>query len=378
MVSDKNKNQIKKETVREGAARRSRRISRTAGLAPGTLVHVGEERAGKIRITFLDYDKDNFQEKEVALAKECFPLRDTDTMSWINIDGIHDMAAIEQIGKCYEIHPLVLEDIVNTEQRPKKEDFGDYCYVVLKMLTFDEVKGRIVSEQASFILGRNHVISFQETIGDIFDSVRDRIRLGKGSIREMGADYLLYALLDAVVDGYFVILEKMGDKLEGLEEEVIKNPEPRLLQRIHRIKNQMGLLRRSVWPLREVVGGLARSESALVSTSARPFFRDVYDHTIQVIETMESYRDMVSGLLDVYLSSMSNRTNEIMKVLTIFAAIFIPLMFITGIYGMNFDTTVSAFNMPELAWVYGYPFAWAVMAGTAGIMLFFFKKKKWL
>ena len=375
MAEEKNK---QRPRGKYGAGRGSRKISRTAGLAPGTLVHVGEERVGGIRITFLDYDKDNFQEKEVAFAKECFPLRDTDTISWINIDGIHDMGAIEQIGKCYKIHPLVLEDIVNTEQRPKLEDFGAYCYVVLKMLTFDDVKGRVVSEQVSLILGHNHVISFQETIGDIFDRLRERIRQGKGSIREMGADYLLYALLDAIVDGYFVILERMGERLEGLEEEVIKNPEPSLLQRIHRIKNQMGLLRRSVWPLREVIGGLSRSESALVTPAARPFFRDVYDHTIQVIETMESYRDMVSGLLDVYLSSLSNRTNEIMKVLTIFAAVFIPLMFITGIYGMNFDTAASPFNMPELTWVFGYPFAWGLMLGTVSIMFFFFKRKKWL
>ncbi len=377
MAEEKSKQRPKRETAKNGSARGSRKISRTAGLAPGTLVHVGEERAGRIRITFLDYDAQNFQEKEVATAKECFPLRDTQTISWINIDGIHDMVSIEQIGKCYKIHPLVLEDIVNTEQRPKIEDFGTYCYVVLKMLTFDDVKGRVVSEQVSLILGQNHVISFQETIGDIFDPVRERIRQHKGMIREMGADYLLYTLLDAVVDGYFVILEKMGERLEGLEEEVIKDPEPQLLQRIHGVKSQMGLLRRSVWPLREVIGGLVRSESSLVTPAARPFFRDVYDHTIQVIETMESYRDMVSGLLDVYLSSLSNRTNEIMKVLTGFAAIFIPLTFIVGLYGMNFNTA-SPFNMPELNWRYGYPFAWGLMITTVASMFFFFKKKKWL
>jgi len=377
MAQEKNKQRSKKDAGKDAAVRGSRRISRTAGLAPGTLVHVGEERAGGIRITFLDYDKQNFQEKEVAVAKECFPLRDTQTISWINIDGIHDTVSIEQIGKCYKIHPLVLEDIVNTEQRPKLEDFGTYCYVVLKMLTFDETECRIVSEQVSLILGHNHVISFQETIGDIFDSVRERIRQGKGIIREMGPDYLLYNLLDALVDGYFVILEKMGERLEGLEEEAIKNPEPHLLQRIHHVKNQMGLLRRSVWPLREVVGGLARSASPLVTPAARPFFRDVYDHTIQVIETMETYRDMVSGLLDVYLSSVSNRTNEIMKVVTIFAAIFIPLTFITGVYGMNFNTS-SPFNMPELTWRYGYPFVWGLMIATVVLMLALFKRKKWL
>jgi len=270
------------------------------------------------------------------------------------------------------LHPLILEDIVNTEQRPKMEDFEQYIFVVLKMLQYNEKEDEIIAEQVSLILGSNFVISFQETEGDIFDPIRDRIRNSKGRIRKMGADYLAYALLDAVVDNYFTILEKIGEKIETVEEELVANPIPETLQIIHTMKREMIFLRKSVWPLREVVGGLQRAESALIQESTGIYLRDVYDHTIQVIDTIETFRDMISGMLDIYMSSVSNKMNEVMKVLTIFAAIFIPLTFIAGIYGMNFQ------YMPELEWQLGYFAVLLIMLLVAVSLLVYFRKKKWL
>lgn len=303
---------------------------------------------------------------------ECYPFKEKPTVTWINIDGIHDVDIIERIGKNYGIHPLLLEDIVNTEQRPKIEDFEDYLFLILKMLSLDEEDREIKIEQVSLVIGPNYVLSFQEREGDVFDPLRDRIRRAKGRIRKMGADYLAYALLDAIVDGYFLILERIGDKIEGLEEDLISHPDTKILQAIHYLKREMIFLRRSVWPLREVISGMSRKESTLIKESTEIFLRDVYDHTIQVIDTIETYRDMVSGMLDTYLSSISNRMNEVMKVLTIFAAIFIPLTFVAGIYGMNF-----AF-MPELGLKWGYFAALAVMASMAITMLIYFRRKKWL
>ena len=325
-----------------------------------------------MKIRVIDYDESDLQEKEIVKIDECYPYKEKPTVTWINIDGIHDVDIIERIGKNYGVHPLLLEDIVNTEQRPKIEDFEDYLFLILKMLSFDEKQREIKIEQVSLVVGPNYVLSFQEKEGDVFDPLRDRIRRAKGRIRKMGADYLAYALLDAIVDGYFLILEKIGDKIEGLEENLISHPDTKILQAIHYLKREMIFLRRSVWPLREVISVMSRKESTLIKESTGIFLRDVYDHTIQVIDTIETYRDMVSGMLDTYLSSISNRMNEVMKVLTIFAAIFIPLTFVAGIYGMNF-----AF-MPELGWKWGYFAALTVMASMAISMLIYFRRKKWL
>jgi len=349
-----------------------RRKSRKAGLPPGTLVHVGEEKTAKVKITVIDYDESNLQEKEIVKIDECYPFKEKPTVTWINIDGVHDVDVIEKIGKNYGIHPLLLEDIVNTEQRPKIEDFEGYLFLVIKMLSFDEKQREIKIEQVSLVLGPNYVLSFQEREGDVFDPVRDRIRRAKGRIRKMGADYLAYALLDAIVDGYFLILERIGDRIEELEESLISQPDTKTLTAIHYLKREMIFLRRSVWPLREVISGMSRKESTLIKESTEIFLRDVYDHTIQVIDTIETYRDMVSGMLDTYLSSISNRMNEVMKVLTIFAAIFIPLTFVAGIYGMNFS------YMPELGWKWGYFAALAIMAAICISMLIYFRNKKWL
>jgi magnesium transporter len=349
-----------------------KRHSNTAGLPPGTLVHIGERKLEAVRITVIDYDEREFQEKQVATVEECFSFKQTPTVSWINIDGIHDVGIIEKLGGHFGLHPLILEDILNTGQRPKCEDYEDYIYIVIKMLSYDDKSGTIKAEQVSVVLGSNFVVSFQESVGDVFEQIRDRIRNDKGRVRKMGADYLAYALLDAVVDGYFIILEKLGEKIEQMEEQLVAEPTNETVRQIHSVKRELVSLRRSVWPLRELINELAKTESPLIKESTRLYLRDVYDHTIQVIDTVETFRDMVSGMLDIYLSSLSNRMNAVMKVLTIIATIFIPLTFIAGIYGMNFK------YMPELEWRWGYAGVLLVMAAVAVIMLIYFKKKKWL
>jgi magnesium transporter len=320
----------------------------------------------------IDYNENSFQEKQVTKIEDCFEFKKTPTVSWINIDGLHNVEIIEKIGKHYGFHSLVLEDILHTGQRPKFEDLDSYIFIVLMMLRFDEESQTVVSEQVSMVLGTNYVISFQENVGDVFEQIRDRIRNAKGRIRKMGPDYLMYALLDAIVDSYFAILEKLGEKIESMEEELVGDPSEKTLHQIHNMKREMIGLRKSVWPLRELINGVERSESDFIQDTTGAYLRDVYDHTIQVIDTVESFRDMVSGMLDIYLSSISNRMNAVMKVLTIIATIFIPLTFVAGIYGMNFE------NMPELKWRYGYFGVWFIMLIITGCMIFYFKKKKWL
>ncbi len=347
--------------------------SKKSGLPPGTLVHIGEKKTEKTKITIVDYDEAKFEEKEAKTIEECFPFKDKPTTTWINIEGVHEIDLIEKIGKYFDLHPLLLEDIANTEQRPKMEDYGEYVFIVLKMLSYDENTTEIKAEQVSVILGANFVISFQEGIkGDVFDSVRERIRSGKGKIRKMGADYLAYALMDAVVDNYFIILEKLGEKIEVTEEILLTNPTSETSRAIHHLKREMIFLRKSVWPLREVLNCLERGESSLIHANTRIYLRDVYDHTVQIIDTVETFRDMLSGMLEVYLSSISNRMNQIMKVLTIIATIFIPLTFIAGIYGMNFK------YMPELEWRWAYFVVLGVMAVIGIWMVIYFRKKKWL
>ena len=353
-------------------ARLIKKRSKKAGLPPGTLIHIGERKTGKVKITIIDYDEAQFQEKEAETIEECFPFKDKPTVIWINIDGIYQVEDIEKIGKRFDLHPLLLEDILNTDQRPKMEDFEDYIFIVLKMLYHDEKENEINVEQVSLILGSNFVISFQEREGDVFNPIRERIRNGKGRIRKMGADYLAYALIDAIVDNYFIILEKIGERIEDMEEGLVTNPVPETLQAIHKSKRDIIFLRKSVWPLREVISGLERTGSLLIKESTDVYLRDVYDHTIQVIDTTETFRDMISGVLDIYLSSISNKMNEVMKVLTMIATIFIPLTFMAGIYGMNFK------YMPELGWRPGYFAVLSVMVIMSIGMLIYFRKKKWL
>jgi magnesium transporter len=342
------------------------------GLPPGTIVHVGEERHGRVKLSVMGYDEKQFQEKEVNTVEDGIFKEKTSKVTWLNIDGVHQPEIIEQVGKHFGLHPLVLEDIANTGQRPKMEDFDDYIFVVLRMLRFDEKENETKTEQISIILGADFVISFQEKEGDVFDPIRERIRNNKGRLRKMGADYLAYALIDAIVDNYFMILEKLGEAIEEVEDKLVTNPTAETLQTIHDLKREMVFLHKSVWPLREVINRLERSESPLINKSTCIYLRDVYDHTIQVMDSVETFRDMLSGMLDIYLSSVSNRMNEVMKVLTVIATIFIPLTFVAGVYGMNFK------DMPELGQIWGYPAILALMLTIALVMVMYFRRKKWI
>ncbi len=343
-----------------------------AGSSPGTLVHVGEQKVDETRITLIDYDEAHLDERVLDDIEDAFPLRDLPTVTWINIDGLHEIDIIEKIGQHFNIHPLVLEDIVNTGQRPKTEEFEDVIYVILKMLHYNENSEKISSEQFSLVLGPNFLISFQEIQGDVFKTVRDRIRKPKTRIRKAGCDYLAYALIDAIVDHYFVLLEALGDKIEDIETQLLDHPTRDTLEIIHEMKREMIYLRKQIWPIREMINGLVKGESSLIQEQLHVYLRDVYDHTIQIIDTIESYRDILSGMLDIYLSTLSNRMNEVMKVLTIIATIFIPITFVAGIYGMNFKF------MPELEWRWGYFMVWGIIIVVVGIMVGFFKKKQWL
>lgn len=346
--------------------------SRKIGKSPGTLIHIGDKLLEQPSMTVMDYDADTCSEKKLESVEDCFPFKDTSTVTWININGLHDTDLIHTIGTHFELHPLVLEDIVHTGQRPKMEEFENYLFIVLKMLYHVKDTGDVRAEQVSLILGKNFVISFQESEGDVFDPVRERIRNNRGRIRKQGSDYLLYGLMDAVVDNYFVVLEKIGEKTEALEDLLMTDPKPEALQAIHSLRSETIFLRRSVWPLRDVISGLEKGEPGLITEPVTLYFRDVYDHTIQVAETIETCRDLVSGMHDMYLSVVSNRMNEIMKVLTIIATIFIPLTFIAGIYGMNFK------YMPELEWKWSYPAVWIVLFLVGCVMVAYFKKRKWL
>jgi magnesium transporter len=354
--------------IRNLAAKRAGK----AGQPPGTLHYPGEEAKEEIQINYLDYDKDNYQEKEVKEISELEKVKESNTVTWINVIGLTDLDKISKLCNLFNIHPLVQEDIIHVHQRPKIEEHENSLYIVLKMLNYNNKLHEIDSEQVSIVVGDNYVITFQERAGDVFDPIRDRLKNKKGRIRNQPADYLAYALIDVIVDNYFIILEKVGDRIEIIEEELVNQPSEATLEQIYKFKNEMIFLRKSVWPLREVINGLQKSDSHFMNSSVKLYLRDVYDHTIQVIETVETIRDMLGGMLDIYLSSVSNRMNEVMKVLTIIATIFIPLTFIAGIYGMNFE------YMPELSLRNGYFVVLLVMIVVALYMVYFFKKKDWL
>jgi magnesium transporter len=349
-----------------------KQTSHKKGLQPGALIYIGEQKVEKVRIRVIDYDKDNLQEHEFETIEECFPFKNKSSISWINIDGLHDIEILRKLGAEFGIHNLVLEDVLNTDLRPAIDDYGDYIYITLKMLYYDETRNVIMEEQLSLVLFENMVISFQERVGDTFEPVRNRIRGGKGRIRNVGADYLAYALIDAVVDNYFYVLEKLGECIEGLEDELMNDTSDKTLRNIHSLKREMVLLRKFIWPVRELVNEFDRTESALIDKSTLLYVRDLYGHAVQLIDTLEAYRDMVSGMLDTYLSISGNKMNEVMKTLTIMASIFIPLTFIAGLYGMNFD------NMPELHKQWGYPVVLGIMVVVALCLIYYFKKKKWL
>ncbi len=343
------------------------------GTAPGTIVHTGVRKVEKVRVSTFDFDEMTCTElKDVEDIESLFDLRDSPTVTWVNIDGLHDTALIEKLGVHYGFHPLVLEDVVHVGQRPKLEEHEGYLYIVLSQLEWEGDQHMVVEDQVSLILGPNYVFSFQEQAGDDFESVRERIRQAKGKVRKQSADYLAYMLIDATVDNYFVILERLGEITEQIELELLEDPLPTTIQRLHQIKRELLVVRRAIWPLRDVLSGLNRGDSPLISESTRVYFRDVHDHAVQVLDTAETLRDVVGGMVEVYLAQVSIKTNETMKVLTMMASVFIPLTFIVGVYGMNFEF------MPELHASWGYPAVWAVMIGvTAGILLWF-RRQRWL
>ncbi|MFO7965680.1 MAG: magnesium/cobalt transporter CorA [Desulfobacterales bacterium] len=342
------------------------------GLSPGSLVHVGEKKSDRIIIRLMHYTDREFEEKECTTIDECFPYFNADGITWVNIDGLHDVEVIKTIGENRNLHPLILEDILNTHQSTKMDELDRYLFIISRMLYFNEHTDSLESEQVSLVLGKNFVITFQERKGDVFDPVRERIRTYKGRIRKMGADYLAYALMDIIVDNYFVVIDKIEDKIEHIEDSVMTAPRPEMLETLHYLKKDIILLRKSAWPLREIIMAIERDEPGLICEATIIYFKDLYDHTLQVMEAVETFRDLVSGMQDLYLTSISNRMNEVMKVLTVIATIFIPLTFITGIYGMNFN------DMPELAWPFGYPLVLMLMLIVGLLMVAYFRQKKWL
>jgi magnesium transporter len=360
---------------RSGLVLRGR--AKPPGASPGTVVHTGPRRVETVIYECFEYGDGAFREQHPADVLECFPFAPPPHITWVNVDGLHEVDRLRAIGERAGLHALVVEDVASTGQRPKVEDYDSQLYIVLRMLSYNDDHQVIEEEQLSLVLGPGFLLSFQEQPGDAFDAVRERLRNGKGSLRSRGADYLAYALIDAVVDHFFVVLEKLADRLEEVETEVIERPTPSSINRIHQLKRELLVMRKAVRPLRDVLNTMIRDDCALVTAPTRLFLRDAYDHTVQVIDTMETMRDLVSGLMDLYLSSVSNRMNEVMKVLTIIATLFIPLTFIAGIYGMNFDPDTSPMNMPELRWYWGYPFSLLLMGVTAAGLIAFFKRKGW-
>jgi magnesium transporter len=342
------------------------------GASPGTVMYVGEDRSDPIVITHIKYDSQGMTGPSQVGPSQVKPALGESGLSWYTIDGVHDTEVLRVIGENFQLHSLVVEDIANTAQRPKIEDFDNYIYIAMKMITFDSQAKELVAEHVSIILGQGFVLAFLEDEGDVFEPIRARIKAGKGKIRKLGADYLAYALMDAVIDNYFEVLEQIGEEIEEVEDEVVHTPSAKTLHTVHRLKRELIFLRRAVWPMRETANSLLRDESDLVSDETRLYLRDLYDHSVHVMDTVETLRDIVAGMLDVYLSSVSNKLNEVMKVLTVMSSVFIPLTFLAGVYGMNFQ------YMPELQWRYGYPVLMGSMAVVAVGLLVAFRRRGWI
>ncbi len=349
-----------------------RRRAKKPGSAPGTLVSSGPQKVERVRVRFLDYDEKQLNDNEEASIDECLKLKKLPTVSWINIDGLHEVELIGRVGERFEWHPLVQEDIASPGQRAKIEEYEGHTFVTLPMLTWNVERKEVIEEQLSLVVGENYVFSFQERYGDVFNGVRERIRAGRTRIRSRGSDYLAYALIDAVVDHYFTVIEEIGEFTEVLDERVLADSSQDTMQVLHALKRELITLRRAMWPVREMLNSILRSETHLFDDSTKVFMRDVQDHTVQALDTIESLRDVVSGMVDLYLSMVSFRANEIMKVLTIMASIFIPLTFFAGIYGMNFEF------MPELAVRWAYPALLLFMVVIGSGMVAFFRRKGWL
>ncbi len=349
-----------------------KRYSQKVGLPPGTLMYVGEERTEPIRITVTDYDETHLHEEEVQTIEACLPFKDTETVTWIHIEGIHDTEIIEEIGEHFGVNALVLEDLMSPTQLSKIEVYEDYVFIILKHLDVDTASLNISREQIGLIIGENFVISLQENLGSLFAPIHNRLKNGNSRVRKMHSDYLAYALMDVIVDNYFIVLEHLSNQIESVEEEAITNPTSEVLSKINELRRKCLLLRRPILPLRDVLNDVLDDEIPLFMPETSLYFRDVYDHLTQVIHTLETLRSAVSGLFDTYTSAVSHRMNEVMKVLTIVATFFIPLTFIAGIYGMNFK------SMPELEADWGYPIILLVMGGIGSAMFLYFKFRKWL
>ncbi|MBN1232426.1 MAG: magnesium/cobalt transporter CorA [Candidatus Coatesbacteria bacterium] len=347
--------------------------SKKAGLPPGSIVHIGDKITEKIGISLIKYGDNFCEEKKIENIEESFKEKDDISILWINIEGIHDTSIIEKTGTFFNLHPLLQEDIANSQQRPKIDEYADSFSLFLKMLTYNDDNNQLQSEQITLIFGKNFLITFQEGLkGDVFETVRARLRSGKGKIRKRGTDYLAYALVDAIIDNYFEILEKFGDEIEILEDELMQNPSPYTMQEIHILKREILLLRKSAWPLREVINHLQKEENPLINELTKIYLRDVYDHTIQIIDTVETFRDILSEMFDIYLSSVSNKLNETMKFLTALSTIFIPVTFLVGVYGMNFKF------MPELEMKWTYPALWVIMITASIVTYLYFRKKNFI
>jgi magnesium transporter len=340
------------------------------GAPPGTLFYNGEETNQRVKITLIEFNETEFFEEDFYDLSDCIMHVKPNMVKWINVEGVHKIELIEKIGQLYNLHPLTLEDIVHIDQRPKFEDYDNYILAILKMITYDS---EVISEQLSIVLTENTVISFQEPKGgDAFDIIRNRLRQCKGRVRKLGADYLFYALMDAVVDCYFNVIEVIGDKVEVIEEEIMNEPKNESLNHLYRMKREIIFLRKQVWPLRDMIANLIRSQTKFISPNTQIYLRDIQDHSTRIIDTVETYRDLLSGIMDIYLSTNANKMNEVMKVLTIMSSIFIPVTFIAGVYGMNFEF------MPELKSPYGYAIVWGVMLSIITGLVIYFKRKKWM
>ena len=346
--------------------------SEKSGLPPGSLVHVGEVHAHEHKISVVNYNKSSVKKHTVNSIEELLPYRSADTITWVIVDGLKDVSIIDAIGQHFEIHPLVLEDILNTHQRPKLDEFDDYLFIVVKAISLGNEAYNVDYEQISLLILNNFVFTFMEKPDELFDPILNRLDNDKSQFRNLGADYLAYGIMDTIVDKYFVLQDTFDELIEEVEEKLLSDPSSETLASIQKIKRELIFLRRTVSPLRELLAAIQRSESPLIKDKTRRYFGDIYDHAIRIIEAIESYRDLITGMLDIYLSSVSNKMNETMKVLTVFASIFIPLTFIAGVYGMNFE------YMPELKWRWSYPIIWIFFISVSTFLLWIFKKKKWL
>jgi len=350
----------------------SSKKKKKVGLPPGTLIYTGDKVKEITKIKVTDYNADRFNSEEFKEIQMDLTKIEKPFIKWIDIYGLTQIKVIEEIGRQFNLHPLVLEDILSPNQRPKLEDFGNYIFAVLKKLSWNQEQQDFEYEQISLILGDNYVISFQERDTNLFNPIYERIQVPKGKVRGMGADYLFYVLIDIIIDDYFIVIEKVGENIENIEDILIKNPEPETLQSIYRLKRSSIELRKSIWPIREVINKLQREPSNLIGDELQIYLRDIYEHIFRISDLLENYRDIIFGMLDMYLSSVSNRMNDIMKVLTIISTIFIPLSFLAGFYGMNF------LHMPELTQPFAYPILIMIMVSIVLVMLYFFKRKKWI